>query len=203
MDFRFWVCRNGRSLFGVSADILKVKFPVVICPVLTVYFLTSILLCVPSFLFCFKNRAILWVFVDLVFPCSLRPTYPSPPGVRSFLFVFSPYYLQFLVSLLSQCPPSHPTKHSVSCQTQKKKKKNLSLCIPTSPDPSSSFSSCRHTIFIRFELTHSHHYLHDFFLQPSIPESYQFFKNPSKNNNLPYILSILTPPGTTGLHSSW
>ena len=35
-------------LSGLSADDLKVKFPVVICPVLTVYFLTYMLLCVPS-----------------------------------------------------------------------------------------------------------------------------------------------------------
>ena len=34
--------------FGAPADVLKVKFPVVICPVLTVYFLTYMLLCVPS-----------------------------------------------------------------------------------------------------------------------------------------------------------
>ncbi len=36
-------------------------------------------------------------------------------------------------------------------------------------------------------------------LQPSIPESYLFFKNTSKNNNLPCILSISTPPVTTCL----
>jgi len=32
----------------IPADDLKVKFPVVICPILTVYFLTDMLLCVPS-----------------------------------------------------------------------------------------------------------------------------------------------------------
>ena len=36
-----------QGLSGVSADFLKVKFPVVICPVLTLHFLTSMLLCVP------------------------------------------------------------------------------------------------------------------------------------------------------------
>ena len=46
-------------------------------------------------------------------------------------------------------------------------------------------------------MTHSRHYLHDFFLQPSIPKSYLFFKNISKNNNLPCILLISPPPVTT------
>jgi len=49
---------NQRQLLsGVSADFLKVKFPVVICHVLTVYFLTN-LFTVFLVQFCFKNRAI-------------------------------------------------------------------------------------------------------------------------------------------------
>ena len=82
---------------------------------------------------------------------------------------------------------------------------NKKTTIPTCPDPpppssSSSFSSsCQHTIFLLLELTLSHHYLHDFFLQPSIPESYLIFKNPSKNNKFYCILSIYTPPVTTSL----
>ena len=47
LDFRFWVWSVGRSPSGLSAFDLKVTFPVVICPVLTVYFLTYMLLCVP------------------------------------------------------------------------------------------------------------------------------------------------------------
>ena len=38
--FRFWVLRKRLLLSGVSVDFLKVKFPVVTCHVLTVYFLT-------------------------------------------------------------------------------------------------------------------------------------------------------------------
>jgi len=41
---RLWVWSVDRSLSGFSADDLKVKFPVIICPVLTVYFLTYMLL---------------------------------------------------------------------------------------------------------------------------------------------------------------
>uniref|UniRef100_A0A8C4N8F8 Muscarinic acetylcholine receptor n=1 Tax=Eptatretus burgeri TaxID=7764 RepID=A0A8C4N8F8_EPTBU len=48
IDFRIWVWSVGRSPWGLLADNLKGKFPVVICPVLTVYFLTYMLLCVPS-----------------------------------------------------------------------------------------------------------------------------------------------------------
>ena len=48
IDFRFRVWGVERSPWGLPADVLKVKFPVVICPFLTVYFLTYMLLCVPS-----------------------------------------------------------------------------------------------------------------------------------------------------------
>ena len=48
LDFRFRVWGVESSLSELPVDVLKVKFPVVICPVLTVYFLTYMLLFVPS-----------------------------------------------------------------------------------------------------------------------------------------------------------
>ena len=97
-----------QGLSGLSADFLKVEFPVIICPVLTVYFLTDMFLCVPrsvlfqkSCYFVSFHRPCLTGFLEadpsfpfwctIVFICILSrlpsipifptfPTSPIPPG---------------------------------------------------------------------------------------------------------------------------
>ena len=87
--------------FGAPADVLKVKFPVVICPVLI---FSPTCYCVFLIRFCFKNRAILWVFVDVLTGCSRPRPWPSLEAETVPLvfdcFFFSPHYLQFLSSPL-------------------------------------------------------------------------------------------------------
>ena len=116
----FWVWSVGRSPWEIYADDLKVKFPVVICPILTVYFSLTCY-CVFLVRFCFKNRAILWDFVELVllgaWGLSLRlEAYPLFPSVydRVYLF-FLPIIFNFYLSHFLNVPhPSHPTNHSIS-----------------------------------------------------------------------------------------
>ena len=114
------------SGFGASAGLLqgsllsisKLSFRSLSVP-FWLFIFSPTCYCVFLVRFCFKNRAILWVFVELVFPGAWG--LPIPPlGVRSCLFVFPPHYLQFLSSPLSQRPPSLPTKHSISCLKSKK-----------------------------------------------------------------------------------
>ena len=89
-----WFNRSGYGasaglLSGLSAVDLKVKFPVVICPVLTVYFLTYMLLCVPSSVLFQKSC----YFVRFCQPCltgCLRPTLCSPRCTIVFMCIFSP-----------------------------------------------------------------------------------------------------------------
>jgi len=78
-----------RSPSGLSAVDLKVKFPVVICPVLTVYFLTYMLLCVPSSVLFQKSCYV----VSFCRPCLtewLRPTHRSPRCTIVCICIFSP-----------------------------------------------------------------------------------------------------------------
>ena len=89
IGFRFWVWSVGRSLSGLSADDLKVKFPVVICPVLTVYFLTNMLLCVPRSVL-FQKSCYFVSFRRTCLTGCLRPTYLSPWCTIVFICIFSP-----------------------------------------------------------------------------------------------------------------
>ena len=100
--FRFWVWSVGRSLSGLSADDLKVKFPVVICPVLTVYFLTYMLLCLPSSVLFQKSC----YFVSFRRPCltGFLEADPSFPSRCTIVFIC-------ILSLLPSSPifPTFPT----------------------------------------------------------------------------------------------
>ena len=99
IDFRFWDCSNGRILSGVSADFLKVKFLVVICDILTVYFLTYMFLCIPSSVLFQKSS----YFVSFHQPClnGFLETDPSFPSWCMIVFI----------CILSQLPsiPIFPT----------------------------------------------------------------------------------------------
>ena len=104
--------QQRQLLSGVSAYFLNVKFPVVTCHVFTLYFLTYMFTVCSQF-GCFKNRAILGVFVDLVLSGSLRPTCPSHLSVRSFYLYSLPITFNSYFPYFSQCPPSIPPNHTL------------------------------------------------------------------------------------------
>ena len=115
-NFRFWVWSVGRSPWGLPADDLKV--PVVICPVLTVYFLTDMLLCVPSSVL-FQKSCYFVRFRRTCLPGCLRPILEAwglpfvPLGVRSCLFV--PVYItEYTITIIYRGAPRIRTPHCLN-----------------------------------------------------------------------------------------
>ena len=106
---------------GALADLLQGSllsisklFPVVICPVLTVYFLTCMLLCVPSSVLFQKSC----YFVSFRRPClteCLRPTHRSPWCTIMFICIFSPLPSIYISPTFSTSPiPPNETLYFLS-----------------------------------------------------------------------------------------
>ena len=93
--------KRRHGLSGLSADFLKVKFLVIICPVLTVYFLTYMLLCLPSSVLFQKSC----YFVSFRQPCltEFLEAHPSFPSWCTIVFIC-------ILSLLPSIPifPTFP-----------------------------------------------------------------------------------------------
>ena len=112
-NFRFWVCSDSWFSQRPLPTFSKLSFWSLSVP-FELFIFSPTCFCVFLAQFCFKNRAILRVFVDLVFMGSLRPTHPSPQGVRSFLFVFSP---SFFFLIWADQPP-RASSSSFICSTR-------------------------------------------------------------------------------------